>query len=49
MVARAMLIERDVTHYTVPTDDSVEHALRQITRNGRRTVFCIEQNGSWRQ
>jgi sialic acid synthase SpsE/sugar phosphate isomerase/epimerase len=40
-----MLIERDVTHYTVLTDDSIEHALRQITHNGRRTVFCIEQNG----
>jgi sialic acid synthase SpsE/sugar phosphate isomerase/epimerase len=40
-----MLIERDICRYTVTTDESVEQALRQITHNGRRTVFCVEPSG----
>jgi sialic acid synthase SpsE len=40
-----MLVERDITRYTVASDETVEQALRQITHNGRRTVFCIEPSG----
>ncbi|MDA8290619.1 MAG: N-acetylneuraminate synthase family protein, partial [Actinomycetota bacterium] len=41
-----MLVERDLSRYTVANDETVEEALRQIARNGRRTVFCIEQSGA---
>lgn len=41
-----MLIERDIARYCVASDETVEEALRQIARNGRRTVFCIEQSGA---
>ena len=40
-----MLIEQDVTRYTVGTDDPIEKGLRQITHNGKRTVICVEPNG----
>lgn len=40
-----MLIERDTARYTVASDETVEEALRQIARNGRRTVFCLEPSG----
>lgn len=40
-----MLIERDIARYTVASDETIEAALRQISRNGHRTVFCVEESG----
>lgn len=40
-----MLIERDIARYSVASDETIEEALRQIARNGRRTVFCVEPTG----
>ena len=40
-----MLIERDIARYTVASDETIETALRQITHNGRRAVFCVEPSG----
>ncbi len=36
-----MLIERDIARYAVASDETIETALRQITHNGRRAVFCM--------
>ncbi len=40
-----MLIEHDVTRFTVASDDPIEVGLRKITNNGKRTVLCVEPNG----
>jgi N-acetylneuraminate synthase len=41
-----MLIERDFGPYTVAGDETIETALRQIAKNGRRAVFCIDESGA---
>ena len=40
-----MLVERDVRLLAVSVDDTIEEALRRITTNQRRAVFCIDGAG----
>ena len=40
-----MLIERDIGPLSVAPDETIENALRQITINRRRVVFCVGESG----
>lgn len=40
-----MLVERDTARYSVASDETIEAALRRITENKRRAVFCVEPSG----
>jgi sialic acid synthase SpsE len=40
-----MLIERDLGPLSVAPDETIEYALRQITLNRRRAVFCVDESG----
>jgi len=40
-----VLIERSIEHYVVDSGATVEEALRRITQNKHRAVFCVDAGG----
>ena len=40
-----MLVEKSITKYITFSEESILNALKKISSNGRRVVFCLTEDG----